>query len=218
MLARPYIIDVETVPIDGFERYLEEPTAPSNYKDPVKIANYIAEAKADQLASAALDLDLARIVAIGVLEYDPDDDPLPRTNVYTCATADAEKETLELLVDSGVLAGSRLLTYNGWRFDLPLIERRAWYHRFRPPLRIDLDRYRSPHLDIYERTLTKHGVLKAHKLEWYAKRLGWTDPDVIAADAIGAAAKEGRWEDIKEHCRVDLIRTHRLAAFLGVDQ
>jgi hypothetical protein len=48
------VIDLETAPIDGVAAFLEEPAAPSNYRDPTKIADYIAAAKVELAERAAL--------------------------------------------------------------------------------------------------------------------------------------------------------------------
>ena len=74
----PIVFDIETAPLPNAFDYLEPPdvdgiTAPANYKDPEKIAAYIAEAKAKKLdehansvqSGGALDWNIARIVALG---------------------------------------------------------------------------------------------------------------------------------------------------------
>jgi hypothetical protein len=44
------IIDVASTAIDNAAGFMEEPSAPKNYSDPVKIAAYIAEKKAERVA------------------------------------------------------------------------------------------------------------------------------------------------------------------------
>lgn len=58
-------VDVETVPRDGFETLLSEPSAPGNLKDPTKIATAIEEKRSEQREKAGLDINLARLVVIG---------------------------------------------------------------------------------------------------------------------------------------------------------
>ena len=64
--TRPYVVlDLETVAVSEAAEYLDTIEAPSNYKDPAKIDAYLDAKRKDLLAKAALDIDLARIVAIG---------------------------------------------------------------------------------------------------------------------------------------------------------
>ena len=68
---RYIVLDLESHAIPDAATYLTEPVeAPSNYKDPEKIAAYIKDAKQAQLDKAALDIDLARIVCLGFTEAD----------------------------------------------------------------------------------------------------------------------------------------------------
>lgn len=71
-MSRPYIaFDIETVPMPGCEAYLTDPIeAPVNYKDPAKIAAFIAEKRTAQIEGAGLDLDLCEIAAIAVSAND----------------------------------------------------------------------------------------------------------------------------------------------------
>ena len=59
------VFDLETVAIDDAADYIEAGSAPANYKDPEKIAAYVAEAKAAAVSKCAVDPDLCRVVAIG---------------------------------------------------------------------------------------------------------------------------------------------------------
>lgn len=62
------VFDLETVAREDAADFLEPPCAPANYKDPDKIAAFIADATAKRLDKCALDPDLNRIVAIGTPE------------------------------------------------------------------------------------------------------------------------------------------------------
>src|SRR3990167_9822779 len=67
VVGAPWLVfDIETCPMPGCAEYLtDDIEAPANYKDPVKIAAYVAERRAKQIADAGLDLDLCEVVAIG---------------------------------------------------------------------------------------------------------------------------------------------------------
>src|SRR5882724_10402706 len=76
MLSDPTLLDIECTAIADIESYYDdsEPIeAPSNYKDPIKIAEYIARESVRRqeafIDRAALDPDLCRIVYLGV--WDP---------------------------------------------------------------------------------------------------------------------------------------------------
>jgi hypothetical protein len=66
-VSRYIILDLESHAIPDAATYLTEPVdAPSNYTKPEAIAAYVAKAKQAQLDKAALDIDLARIVCLGL--------------------------------------------------------------------------------------------------------------------------------------------------------
>ncbi len=61
--------DIETKARPEAVALLPEPQAPANYKEPEKIAAYIADKRAEQLQSAALDPDTCEVVAISMRYY-----------------------------------------------------------------------------------------------------------------------------------------------------
>jgi hypothetical protein len=214
------VLDIETAPIANAADFLpvDECAAPSNYTDPVKIAAYIEKEQRKLVASATLDLDLARIVAIGTWTRECE-----RPAVITLQDEDGERIALETLAARLRPArdgnNAHLITFNGSRYDLPLLMRRARYLGVRFP-EINLDRYKSPHFDLYE-LLTNRGALKAHSLRWYFRRLDYVD--LLEADPlekgggdVGKAIAEGRWDDVAAHCRCDIEGTVRLARWLGI--
>lgn len=212
---RYIILDLETVPVSNAADFIstDDIEAPSNYKNPDAIERYVTAAKAKRLADAALDMDLARIC---VLSYQRDCDSAPR--VYALKSDKEEAAQLEQL--RGVLAdGASIITFNGRVFDLPLLMRRARYLGVVFP-RINLDRYKSFHVDLYEE-LTMKGSIKSHSLRWYMRRLGWTDllnadPLKDGGSDVATACAEGRWDDITAHAAVDVKATLRLAQWMGV--
>ena len=170
---RYLVLDLATCPIDGAAGFIEEPSAPANYKDPEKIAAYVAEAKAERLSKAALDPDLGRISAIG---YRLTDTVGPSIDgVSPCKSEGQERHVLQQVsdwFDSGHKDYCRLIGFNALKFDWPFLMRRARYLGVN--IDINLDRYKTPHIDLSER-LTHRGILPARSLQFYAKRLGWSD-------------------------------------------
>jgi len=215
---RYLVLDLETLPIESAADFVSvaDIAAPSNYKDEEKIAAYCEAERVKRIAAAALDMDLARVCAFGAMHGDMTD-PL----ALMCQSDDDERV---MLADLAVKLDEcyepfTIVTFNGFKYDLPLLMRRARYLGVDFP-RINLDRYRSPHIDLYEE-LTMRGAIKAHGLRWYMRRHGWTD--LLEADPlkdggadVAQAAAEGRWEDIAAHVRVDVLGTYRLAQWLGV--
>ena len=222
-----WVLDVETVGFAGAAAFLEgNVSAPANYKDPDKIADYIKTETANRIAKAALDLDLAEVVALGCVRAS---DLLRMTQAEvadTILTRDRLEEAKMLEMVRDVLRPTRnaqgheelgsaaFVTFNGRCYDLPLLLRRAMYLGVPAP-HITMDRYRTPHVDLYDR-LTHTGAVSAHKLSWYAKRFGWTETSTIDGAGVAQAVAEGRWSDIREHCACDLLWTARLAERMGV--
>jgi len=58
--------DIETTANPDAIALLPEPSAPANYKDADKIAQYVIEKKAEQIAQAPLDADLGKVIAIAM--------------------------------------------------------------------------------------------------------------------------------------------------------
>ncbi len=202
------IIDVATAALPDASVYLEGSSkAPANYKDPEKIAAYLKEADAERLNSAALDLDLARITGIGTLTSN-DDAP----NVHV---GGFEEDECAMLVSAAEILKrtDTIITYAGHNFDLPMLMRRALYLGLKFPW-INLDRYRSPHIDLCE-LLSDKNPQRRRSLKFYAKRLGWSDIHKTLDGAEEAQVPvTGRWEDLEASLRHDVMATHRLAQWV----
>lgn len=215
---RYLVLDLETLPVDNAAEFvtLDDIAAPANYKDEAKIAAYCEAERVKRIAAAALDLDLARVCAVGTVVDG-------NGNATLMQTATEERAWFEMIaaeLDPHSRDFVTLITFNGHAYDLPLLMRRAKYLGVDFP-RINLDRYRSPHIDLYEELRLRRNDIKAHGLRWYMRRHGWTD--LLDADPlkdggadVAQAAAEGRWDDIAAHVRVDVLGTYRLAVWLGV--
>lgn len=214
---RHLVIDVEATAIDDLDTYLTEPVeAPSNWKDPVKIAQYIKDAKAAQIAKAALDIDLARIVAIG---YQLVGETASVADVVLCKDETQEMTALGVLWDTFwrvYMPGHTIaVTFNGLAYDLPLLLRRSLYLGVTAP-KLQLDRYK--HVDAIDlmQILCLDGRLKMHGLQFYANRFKIpVEQDITGAD-IGAAVAAGDWAAVEKHCAADVQTTYLLAKRMGV--
>jgi uncharacterized protein YprB with RNaseH-like and TPR domain len=207
------VLDIETCPIDRAADYIEEPSAPANYKNPEAIASYIATAKQAAVDKCGLDPDLGRIVALGWM-LEGQEEPTVRTCRAEVDEAQALKE-LWRLVEMPSGAHRVLVTFNGNGFDLPFLMRRSLYLGMVYP-HLNIDRYRTNHLDLLAK-LTYNGLLKAHSLKFYAKRFCLPVEDETKGADIPALVRDGSdtaWQAIHDHCRADVLTTYLLASRL----
>lgn len=203
------ILDLETAPHDRAAEFATELRPPANYSKPEAIDKW----RMDTIDKCGLDPDLGRIVALGWMLEGRDLEP----NVIVCRDEPSEGVALhelwrDVLLPNG--AHRRIVTFNGLGFDLPYLMRRSLYLRVAAPS-LNLDRYRTPHLDLYQK-LSYNGALKAHSLAFYAKRfdLPVAEPR-IDGSMIPALVRDGHWENIRDHCASDVQLTFALAARLG---
>lgn len=203
--ARRVILDIETCALPDAAGFLEPVEAPSNYRDPLKIAEFIANKQYEQVQRASLDLDLARIVAIGI-QFEGEE-----PEVLTAQTSD---ESLMLAwlwkcVEQRVTIG-----YGTLDFDLPMCLRRSLYLGLQTP-DINIDRYRTPHIDLIQK-LSFNGKFKWRSLDFYSKRFQLPVPDdsVTGADVARLVA-EGNWAAVADHCESDLRKVTALAQRMG---
>jgi predicted PolB exonuclease-like 3'-5' exonuclease len=232
------IIDIETFPIDDAEQYLppvEELSPPDlasiqpakNLVDPLKIAADIgkrhesalraheqavidqARKRQELIDGCAVDPDLLRIVCIGMM-YPFDERPV----IYTCKDVYEERIALERVWQQYDMSKPKLVTFSGLRFDLPALMRRSLYLNVRYP-RLNLDRYRTPHIDL-QAYLSENGVLKWHSLDFYLARFGIRHDDVTTGKDIAAMVRADDWDGIKAHCEADVIGTRDLARRCGL--
>ena len=124
------VLDIETAPHPKRVALLDPPTPPANIKDPAKIAAWIAANPPG--AKAALDPTFGLIVCYTSASIATDSDTAPHTCTHF-ATADLTARTHPTEDDANLILGllnaiataDQLVTFNGRRFDLPFILRRA---------------------------------------------------------------------------------------------
>lgn len=203
------VFDVEAVAIDGAADFMEPPQAPANYKDPVKIASYLEEATRKQLGECALDLDLARIVAIGMTWSG---------GAISVGLCQDEATEARMLRDFwGMIAPypyPRLVGFNLCGYDLPLMMRRSLYLGVPCPS-IPIGRYKHPDVDDLMLSLSFDGAVKFRSLWFYCKRFGIQVPDETTGADIAGLVAEGHWEAVEAHCRADVQKTVLLAQKCG---
>ena len=203
------VFDIETIPLPDAADYIDTSNfaAPSNWKDPVKIAANIEEQKQAAISKAALDLDLCQVVAIGWMQ-EGWNEPVMVVAEKPSEEAPMIREFWDAL-DERVTVGK-----NSIGFDLPVLLRRSLYLGVQAPM-LNIDKYRSPHIDLQLR-LTHHGAFKFRSLDFYCKRFGIVVEDGFSGKDIGALVEAKNWYAVKAHCRADVLKTKALAEKMGL--
>lgn len=163
--------DIETTANPDAIALLPEPAAPANYKDADKIAQYVSDKKAEQIAQAPLDADLGKVIAIATqfgLE----------NQVEVSLVGDPETATEADLIKSFwsayARASGRSCGYNIIGFDLPYLLRRSFELGINVPVFPRLAKYQT------EPTIDLMGILynwgTPRGLKWVCKRYGIENP------------------------------------------
>lgn len=218
--SEPTYLDLETSGIEGVELYYDdsEPIeAPSNYKNPDVIADYIkretVRRKQAFIDRAALDIDLARIVYLGVW-WPTQNTPC----LFPCLTESDERNALETFWCT-YEPGEVLCGFGIRNLDIPMLYRRSLYLGVETK-HIERDRYRSTCIDDLFERLNEGRKHQMHSLDWYCKRLGIPCDivdDITGADVPGCVAR-GEWNRVRAHLLADLVKVKGLAQRLGVAQ
>jgi hypothetical protein len=223
------IFDIETGPLPENELLAMLPAfdpadvKTGNLKDPAKIAEKIAEAEAnhrrDFIGRAALDPLTGRVVAIGVLDLEP--------NEYFIIGHDDEAKTLREfweLTQGEMGRLNPMIGFNIFGFDLPFLFRRSWKHRVPVPFGLRRGRYWGDQL-IDLRDCWQLGDRQAKgSLDSIAKHLGVGAKCVphgpLSGKNITGADFAGLWKTDRKsaeaYLRNDLELTGKVADALGV--
>jgi predicted PolB exonuclease-like 3'-5' exonuclease len=204
------VLDIETCALADADGFLEPVAAPANYKDPEKIRAYQDEKRAELLGRCALDPDLCKVVAVGMWA----DQGAPE--VWSLDEDDDDEEQLIGRAWTAIRSAQTVVGFNILGFDLPVLIRRSQYLGIAVPF-INLDRYRTPHVDLMER-LSFNGKLRYRGLDFYCKRFGIAVEDAHSGRHIAELIAGGDWDAVVKHCQADVIKTRALAERLGYMQ
>jgi DNA polymerase elongation subunit (family B) len=163
--------DIETSANPEALVFLLEPSAPANYKDSDKIAQYILEKKAEQVSQAPLDADLGQVIAISMqfglgsqVEVHLVDDSETRT----------ESDLIRWFWKAYAKTDGRSCGYNILGFDLPYLLKRSFALGIQVPRQPQLAKFRTePTIDLMA-ILYNWGPAKG--LKWVCKRYGIPNP------------------------------------------
>jgi hypothetical protein len=235
-------LDIETVPLDGAAEYVPGPEpvpepdlgmiqAAKNLKNPELIKEDLGKrlaeavrshhdkvekakaAHAEKLSRAALDFNLARIVAVSFGSGGA---------MTTLVCPDEAEEEFVLrqfwhLTEDTTLVGFRIRT-----FDAPMLLARSRYLGVKHPA-LDLGKYgRGGRIvdlwDVLTFGLSDYETTSVmpRRLKSYAKRYGLTVDDAVDGKEIPALVQAGDWDAVRSHIESDVRLTVALAQRLGV--
>jgi DNA polymerase elongation subunit (family B) len=200
--------DIETAANEKMVPYLQEPTAPGNYKDPEKIARYIADKQAKAKEEMPLDIDFARIRAFSWA--------MGINSIPTVILADNEEDERVILGRAWTNIG--LVTdIAGWNirgFDLPILLRRAWALGVEIQRPIDFSRYGSngvhDFMDIFYHGGNVPGP-RARSLKYVSWMYGVDNP---LPELNGSMVKDMDSRTLIEYAANDVILVQKLASRL----
>jgi predicted PolB exonuclease-like 3'-5' exonuclease len=218
------IFDIETAPHPDAALYIVPPnfdeiTAPKNYKDEQKKAEYIQAAKREaqeeyeaKLGRCALDWNLSRIVAIGMHN-------LGDCGPQVIACKDEKDEKAALAAFWLRSKGRRLVGFCSRTFDAPTLIQRSRYLGV-TPRNLSLAKFGRGDVTDLREILTfddaNYTAIMPRSLDAFCKRFGIVVEDDWTGAEVGELIATNNWDGVLAHCRADLERTRRLAERIGV--
>jgi predicted PolB exonuclease-like 3'-5' exonuclease len=192
--------DIETEGNPDAVLFMENPTAPSNYKDPEKIVAYIEKKKEEQIEKAALDPDYGKIIAIGVKG-----DENPISSMLLGHDFNHEKDLLQAFWQMYVGHGGFVCGYNILGFDLPYLMRRSFDLGLKPNTKINLYKYQtSPALDLMA---LLYNWSQAKSMKWVAERYSFDNP---LPNLDGSQVKNMDAETLRKYVENDVYLVYQL--------
>jgi hypothetical protein len=211
------MLDIETAPIDGVERFLGAIHAPANYTKPESIQKYIEEKTIEEKDKASLDPDLCRVVALAFQFHG--------TEKVSGAVAATEADEKALLERWWAVVRNEAFTptYTGFNiagFDLPVLIRRSQFLGVPcPKIRLGRYGYQMPNVVDLQNVMTmdRHEKFRLRSKDWWLNRLGIATVDNPCTGAdVGALIALGDYDTVLAHCKADVANEVKLAQWAGV--
>lgn len=195
------IIDIETrsnPELDTPELWAERMSAvqaPANYKDPVKIANYISEEQIKMRDRMALNAYHGLIACIGIGSIFNAHEPvvLHGDDISLASEKDLLARTGAVLKDLAGKSQLAIVGYNVRDFDLPFIYGRLMANEINWPTNI------MPKPRDYRRVIDLYGLLGAGRLDDWMQTCGLGKKKVAGKDLLTLSLP-----DLIEHCAADV--------------
>lgn len=209
-MRRLRVLDLETIGNPKAAEWLGPAKPDARCTKPESIAASIAEKTAERNEKLALDWDCCRIVALGWVDVGSNE-PV----CLVCQDERAEEIALMAFWETYRQHETALVTFNGLKFDLPVLLTRSIDLGVKhPPL--NLNRFKTPHIDVWQ-YLTRDGARQfPHGLGFYARKYGFTTLDKVNGSDVAELVKAGEWEKVREHCLSDVGLTHAVANKFGL--
>jgi len=207
-----YVLDIETAPL------------PETEIPPALIEKLRDSNEEDWREMLSLYAPSASVIAVGML--DPDTrkghmlaDPV---NGAMGGFTSPEGTTFEVLEtdEVGILRrfwelatrADSITTYNGRRFDIPVLLQRSLIRGVAAPRDLLGNRFRThPHLDLAD-ILSLYGATRPFGLAVWSEAIGMSSPKSgeVAGAEVGPAFRAGRIRAIAEYCARDVVATAAL--------
>lgn len=227
-------LDIETIPAqrpdvrqffavkigEETKTKLAEVKAPSNYKDEVKIAEYINKATSDLLngEEAAIDSKLAETSFDGSFGqilcvcWSWGDSEIVTSACAIDLSLNEERRVIKAFFDDVYsVAGRRfqVVGHNVAAFDLRFMKQRSIVHGLRPPLSLPFDA--KPWDEVIFDTMVQWGGLKAGgSMDKLCLALGIPGKGDISGADVWPMAQAGKFQEICAYCRADVERTRSI--------
>lgn len=212
-------LDIETAKDAQDQNYIAWKTAgisaPGNYKDPIKIEEYVNKQKDELISKFPLNPLTGKIILIGLLTnkqlYEEWGEPTHQykgEKFWLRQIDDFENNMLNgfwtILHKHALNDGSHLITFNGKQFDLPFILHRSAILNIHPPSRIVMDKLlnkynNSVHVDLY------NWFGSGSQVEW-CYRMGITNSLERDGGKIPNWYEQGQMDLIKQKNSIDLFQ------------
>ena len=204
------ILDLETAAHPDATQWVDPVKADSRLVDPAKIEKSIQDKTEQQKNEFGLDPDCCRLVALGYFDIGTTE-----PTVYLMRNEFEEREQLKLFWSS-YRHDTRLVTFNGIRFDLPVLIMRSLYLQVEHPPLVIAPAWKTPHVDLWSALSLDGARRDVHSLAFYARRFGFGTLDKVHGSQMQQLVNEERWNEIHDHCLSDIGLTHALANRLGI--